>query len=230
MTNARRALRRGTCRHLARRATEPLSAITGSTDTEHEQAPATPLESKLLVVHRLLPRRRKTCSRRQRRASCAQSRRPSAEGLGLQSGALDLFGVLAGRDRNGEIFGDATFSPTGSTARTQRNQAAINTASFGASYFDGFVGHIKGQFRPDLVEAIDTASTQLLPATFIRLWKLHGSSNWEWQMTSARRRIVRLGDHAPAGSAVAIYPSDEKYDDSDAFHSLSYGPVPKSPR
>jgi hypothetical protein len=127
VTSARRSLRLGTCRHLARRATEPLSAIAGSTDTEHQQAPATPLESKLLVVHRLLPRRRKTCSGRRWRASCAQSRRPSAEGLGLQSGALDLFGVLAGRDRNGEIFGAATFLPTGSTARTRRNHAAINS-------------------------------------------------------------------------------------------------------
>lgn len=84
----------------------------------------------------------------------------------------------------------------------------------GASYFDGFVGNIKGRFRPDLVEAVDSTSTEPLPASFVRLWKLHGSSNWEWQRDGERRRIVRLGDHAPAGTAVAIYPSDEKYDDS----------------
>jgi hypothetical protein len=44
-----------------------------------------------------------------------------------ESGALDLFGVLAGGDSNGGIFGDATFPPVGSTVRTRRNQAAINT-------------------------------------------------------------------------------------------------------
>ncbi len=56
----------------------------------------------------------------------SQSRRPSAEGLGLQSGALDLFGVLAGQDRSGENFDVATFPPIGSTVRTRRNHAAIN--------------------------------------------------------------------------------------------------------
>ena len=84
----------------------------------------------------------------------------------------------------------------------------------GASYFDGFVGNIKGQFRPDLVEAIDSASAETLPSSFVRLWKLHGSSNWEWRTQDGHRRVVRLGDHAEAGTAVAIYPSDEKYDDS----------------
>jgi hypothetical protein len=36
----------------------------------------------------------------------------SAEGLGLPSGALDLFGVLASEDRNGRIVEAATISPT----------------------------------------------------------------------------------------------------------------------
>jgi hypothetical protein len=81
----------------------------------------------------------------------------------------------------------------------------------GASYFDGFVGHLQGVFRPDLVEAIDAD----LPASFVRLWKLHGSSNWVWQsIDGGHRRITRLGDHAPKGTAVAVFPSDEKYDDS----------------
>ncbi len=84
----------------------------------------------------------------------------------------------------------------------------------GASYFDGFVGYLNGFFRPDLVESIDLSSAAGLPASFVRLWKLHGSSNWVWLQSGARRRIVRLGDHAPSGSAVAVFPSDEKYDDS----------------
>ncbi len=123
-----RALRLDTRRNLAWRPAERVAAIAGPANTEHEEAQATALEAKLLVVvHRLLPRRRKTCSGCRRRASCAQSRRPSAEGLELVLGALDLFGVLAEPDRNGEIFEAASFAPTGSTVRTRRNQAAINT-------------------------------------------------------------------------------------------------------
>lgn len=82
----------------------------------------------------------------------------------------------------------------------------------GASYFDGFVGSINGYFRADLVEAGEHG--EAIPSSFVRLWKLHGSSNWEWQHSAQQRRIVRLGDHAKPGSTVAIYPSDEKYDDS----------------
>jgi hypothetical protein len=83
----------------------------------------------------------------------------------------------------------------------------------GASYFDGFVGHLSGFFRPDLVEPSDGASPGL-PPMFVRLWKLHGSSNWIWKAAGGGRRITRLGDHAPSGNAVAVFPSDEKYDDS----------------
>jgi hypothetical protein len=127
VANARGSLRRGTCGELARWPAVPMPAIAGPANAEHELAERTALEAKLLVVHRLLARRRETCSGRRRRASCAPSRRPSAEGLGVVSGALDLFGVLAGGDRNGEIFDAATFPPIASTARRQRSHAAINT-------------------------------------------------------------------------------------------------------
>ncbi|HEY4175849.1 MAG TPA: hypothetical protein VGM90_03420 [Kofleriaceae bacterium] len=40
-------------------------------------------------------------------------------------------------DRNGEIIEAATFSPTGSTARTRRNQAAINNAVTHAAIVGG---------------------------------------------------------------------------------------------
>jgi SIR2-like domain len=84
----------------------------------------------------------------------------------------------------------------------------------GASYFDGFVGHLRGYFRPDLVEGSDTTSGHL-PASFVRLWKLHGSSNWVWMTQDGVRRVVRLGDHATGTTdAVAVFPSDDKYDDS----------------
>jgi len=83
----------------------------------------------------------------------------------------------------------------------------------GVSYFDGFVGTINGYFRADLVENAD-ATAESVPISFVRLWKLHGSSSWKWHSFEGRRRVVRLGTHAERGSAVAIYPSDEKYDDS----------------
>jgi SIR2-like protein len=48
----------------------------------------------------------------------------------------------------------------------------------------------------------------------VRLWKLHGSVNWEEETKSGRRHVVRLGSPAPKGAVAAIYPSDEKYDQS----------------
>lgn len=82
-------------------------------------------------------------------------------------------------------------------------------------YFDGFVGVIRGQFRPELVDTLDLVEqTCALPATFIRLWKLHGSVNWEEVTDNARCRIVRRGAPITVGAAAAIYPSDEKYDQS----------------
>lgn len=71
-------------------------------------------------------------------------------------------------------------------------------------YFDGFVGSLKARFRTDLVEASPT-DAQGVPAQFVRLWKLHGSVNWE----RTGGEIVRLGQ--PSQNAAAIYPSDEKY-------------------
>lgn len=82
-------------------------------------------------------------------------------------------------------------------------------------YFDGFVGTIAGQFRPELVDTIDpTEQAHVLPSTFVRLWKLHGSVNWEEATDGTRRRIVRRGVPAMDGATAAIYPSDEKYDQS----------------
>jgi hypothetical protein len=48
-----------------------------------------------------------------------------------------------------------------------------------------------------------------MPAFFTRLWKLHGSLNWEWD---ANHKIFRCG--RPVADSAAIYPSDTKYDES----------------
>lgn len=85
----------------------------------------------------------------------------------------------------------------------------------GVPYFDGFVGNINGQFRPELVDTVDPAEqAYTLPATFVRVWKLHGSVNWEEAIDGARRRVIRRGMPATNGATAAIYPSDEKYDQS----------------
>lgn len=76
-------------------------------------------------------------------------------------------------------------------------------------YFDGFVGTLRARFREDLIET----ETSNIPPLFARLWKLHGSVNWEYETVGRSRCVVRLGS-GEASDAAAIYPSDEKYEDS----------------
>jgi hypothetical protein len=77
-------------------------------------------------------------------------------------------------------------------------------------YFDGFVGTFNAAFRTDLVEASPTDPDTWLPPFFARLWKLHGSVNWQW----SGKQVVRLGRPVTGGDAAAIFPSDTKYDES----------------
>lgn len=85
----------------------------------------------------------------------------------------------------------------------------IETAleEFSVPYFDGFIGALRSQFRTDLVEPLP--GSECMPSFFTRLWKLHGSLNWEWDDS---HKIYRCGN-AVIKSA-AIYPSDTKYDES----------------
>ena len=78
-------------------------------------------------------------------------------------------------------------------------------------YFDGFVGTLEARFHTELVEDLPTASSNAMPAFFVRLWKLHGSVNWAW---TDDRHIVRLGQPVPEARAAAIFPSDSKYEES----------------
>ena len=79
-------------------------------------------------------------------------------------------------------------------------------------YFDGFVGNLEGRFRTDLVEGTPDDPDRWLSRSFVRLWKLHGSVNWAWDVAH-ETEIVRLGLPV-SSSAAAIYPSDAKYDES----------------
>lgn len=92
----------------------------------------------------------------------------------------------------------------------------VETGLEGAAvpYFDGFVGNLRASFRPELIELIEPTIEGALPATFVRLWKLHGSVNWEEIEEAGIKHVVRLGSPTSPEAAAAIYPSDEKYDQS----------------
>ncbi len=78
-------------------------------------------------------------------------------------------------------------------------------------HFDGFVGSREPWFDPACMEH-DAISTR-----WTRLWKLHGSINWERHEEtvngSSRSRIVRVTREALADK-VMIYPSHLKYEQS----------------
>jgi hypothetical protein len=78
-------------------------------------------------------------------------------------------------------------------------------------YFDGFVGNLEARFHTELVEATREAEGECVPPFFVRLWKLHGSVNWQ-RLDSGE--VVRLGHPVSGGQAAAIYPSDTKYEES----------------
>ena len=78
-------------------------------------------------------------------------------------------------------------------------------------HFDGFVGSREPWF--------DLASVEhdSIPARWTRLWKLHGSINWERNVETVNgnkiTRVVRVTREAAAGK-VMIFPSHLKYDQS----------------
>lgn len=83
--------------------------------------------------------------------------------------------------------------------------------TMGVPYFDGFVGSLAASFREDLVDSDRDPGREHMPPSFPRLWKLHGSLNWEYLGDG---RVVRRGGPVGHGALAAIYPSDEKYDQS----------------
>lgn len=78
-------------------------------------------------------------------------------------------------------------------------------------HFDGFVGSHKPWFDLSSIEH------DVIPSRWTRLWKLHGSINWEKSeeiVNGAKvTRVVRVTREAEAGK-VMIFPSHLKYDQS----------------
>ena len=83
----------------------------------------------------------------------------------------------------------------------------------GVPYFDGFIGGVEPPFAPELVDPTRAPSSRSVPSGFVRLWKLHGSTNWRTREVGGTRTTVRVADSSAEGAA-AIYPSDEKYDEA----------------
>lgn len=78
-------------------------------------------------------------------------------------------------------------------------------------YFDGFVGSYEPFFWPESIEK----NVNLTDLTFnwIRLWKIHGSLNWEFRKESSNEssNIIRVGKIDKPENELVVYPSKEKY-------------------
>lgn len=72
-------------------------------------------------------------------------------------------------------------------------------------YFDGFIGSKKAFFDLGAVE-----DDNLLPPRWVRLWKIHGSINWQYDCKHA---IIRTSTENMAADHL-IFPSHLKYDQS----------------
>ena len=87
--------------------------------------------------------------------------------------------------------------------------------AFRVPVFDGFVGTSYPFFFPECLE-----DDSLLPTSnWIRLWKLHGSVNWEVKNIAGRDRIIR---RVPNESGELILPSHRKYDESRKQPYMGY--------
>ena len=105
-------------------------------------------------------------------------------------------------------------------------EIAFETAS--VPFFDGFVGSVSPFFVPECIDADAGSNTSDVypPRSWIRLWKLHGSVNWQLVPGIAGEpgRICRVtGKHTPASDAqLLIYPSRNKYAQSRRLPFVAY--------
>ena len=79
--------------------------------------------------------------------------------------------------------------------------------SLGVPYFDGFIGSLRARFRIDLVEANAGDADNWLPAFLVRLWKLHGSVNWQWD-GGVGAEVLRLGSAVGSGRPPSVVATD----------------------
>lgn len=89
-------------------------------------------------------------------------------------------------------------------------------------YFDGFVGSFEPFF---LHESIDKkVEINDITYNWIRLWKIHGSLNWEVKNPGKKKdsRIIRNNGMIKPQNELVIYPSREKYSLSRRQPYLTY--------
>ncbi|MCC3374314.1 SIR2 family protein [Cohnella sp. REN36] len=89
-------------------------------------------------------------------------------------------------------------------------------------YFDGFVGSYEPFFWPESIEK--SASNNDSTFNWIRLWKIHGSLNWEFRKDSLSDsfKIVRNGKVDEPENELVVYPSKEKYNLSRKQPFIAY--------
>lgn len=89
-------------------------------------------------------------------------------------------------------------------------------------YFDGFVGSYEPFFWPESIEK--NVKCNDLTLNWIRLWKIHGSLNWEFrkESLSSSSKIVRVGKVDKPENELVIYPSKEKYNLSRKQPFMAY--------
>ncbi|MDR6715634.1 SIR2 family protein [Paenibacillus sp. 2003] len=89
-------------------------------------------------------------------------------------------------------------------------------------YFDGFVGSYEPFFWPESIEKV--VSTNDLTFNWIRLWKIHGSLNWEFRKDNGTDnfKIVRNGKVEQPENELVVYPSKEKYNLSRKQPFIAY--------
>lgn len=91
-------------------------------------------------------------------------------------------------------------------------------------HFDGFIGTYEPHFVPASVDSdTDFANGAVPPASWVRVWKLHGSVGWRLSGTGKDHRIVRVPQRTTEdGEDLLIYPSREKYDSSRRQPYVTY--------
>lgn len=85
-------------------------------------------------------------------------------------------------------------------------------------YFDGFVGGYEPFFWPESIEKEIPYND--LTYNWVRLWKIHGSLNWEFKKDSSR--IIRTSRKEIPTNELVIYPSKEKYNLSRKQPFIAY--------
>lgn len=92
-------------------------------------------------------------------------------------------------------------------------------------HFDGFVGSFEPHFAPGTVDPqLHSATSDFIPpASWVRVWKIHGSIGWRVATYDGVQRIIRVPHRqAKDGEDLLIYPSRDKYSNSRKQPYVSY--------